>query len=634
MAICAIICGLLSGLQAGHASAQPGAAQRPGAATGRAGWLPPTPAGWPQLVSAATSPAQTITSGVTEYSQTLDTVAGRQHSQILNVDLSNPNVRVGAVEAGNTVVDPADETVTSMGTRTGAVAGVNGGYFDIHASGQPTGGSVVNGQILKSPPANFNAELAVLPDGTMTTGPENFSGTITDGPATQPLNSVNIPGDAASGKITAITPALASTTQALSAPATLVTGQTGGTGRTLTVTGVQTGVTSLPVPAAGTEDLLGAGAGGQWLAATVKPGDVLTITSGLSPNPGLTQLITGATTLVKNGQAYTDPTGQPPGGSNPETAIGVSRDGKHAILVTLDGRLGESVATGVTPAEVTGYLLAHGAYSGILFDGGGSTQMDARVPGTSGLTVLNTPSDGSERPVANGLFVYTTAATAGGATRVVVNGGQPVVTVPGATIPAAAYATDREDNPATGTIGVTVRPSSLGTWSAGQFHAARAGSGRLIATDGRVSSSEPIDVVSKLASLTVSPARPDLSNGATQQLTLSGVTSGGTPVQIPAAAATWSVADPSLGTVSAAGLFTAAGSGNGLTNVTATVEGKTASSSIAVGSTARVIDNMSNVGNWNMVTHGGASATMTAAPGVLPPGDTAPGSMQFSYDIP
>jgi hypothetical protein len=212
----------------------------------------------------------------------------------------------------------------------------------------------------------------------MTIGPENFSGTITDGQATQPLSSVNIPGDAAGGKITEITPALAGSTQTLSAPATLVTGQTGGNGRTLTVTGVQTGVTSLPVPAGGAADLLGGGAGGQWLAATVKPGDVLTLASGLSPNPGLTQLITGATTLVKDGQAYTDPTGQPPGGSNPETAIGISKDGKHAILVTLDGRLGESVATGVTPAEVTGYLLAHGAYSGILFDGGGSP---GRFPG-------------------------------------------------------------------------------------------------------------------------------------------------------------------------------------------------------------------------------------------------------------
>ena len=61
-------------------------------------------------------------------------------------------------------------------------------------------------------------------------------------------------------------------------------------------------------------------------------------------------------------------------------------------------------------------------------------------------------------------------------------------------------------------------------------------------------------------------------------------------MQIPAQAATWSVADTSLGTVSAAGLFTAAASGGGLTNVTATVEGESANASVAVGSDATVVD--------------------------------------------
>ncbi|HEY3952193.1 MAG TPA: phosphodiester glycosidase family protein [Streptosporangiaceae bacterium] len=624
--------GLLGGLQAGQASAATLASHASHAAG--TGWLPSTPASWPQVVDESATPSQTITAGVTENAQTLDTVAGRQSTQILSVDLSNPNVRVGAVEAGDKVIDPADETVTSMGDRTGAVAGVNGGYFDINATGQPTGGSVVNGQILKSPPANFNAELDVLPDGTMTIGPENFSGTITDGPDGQPLASVNIPGDAASGKITEITPALASSAQSLSAPATLVTGQTSGNGQTLTVTGVQTGVTSLPVPAAGTEDLLGGGAGGQWLSSTVSTGDTLTVSSALTPNPGLTQLITGATVLVKNGQAYNDPTGQPPSGTNPETAVGLSRDGKHAIFVTIDGRLGESAAVGVTPAQATGYLLAHGAYSAVLFDGGGSTTMTARVPGTSGLSILNTPSDGSERPVANGLFVYSTATAPGAPVKVVADGGRPVVTVPGATIPVAAYATDKNANPATGTVQVSVDPPSLGRWADGKFTASRAGTGRLVARDGRVTGSEPIDVVSRLASVTVSPAQPDLGNGATQQLTLSGVTPAGAQVQVPSAAASWSVANQALGSVSAAGLFTAASSGDGVTNVTATVGGASASASVAVGSTPSVLDDMSDASNWSLNLLGGATATKTTAPGDVPPGDTASASMQLSYDFP
>jgi exopolysaccharide biosynthesis protein len=637
----------LAGLQPAVATAgttpgtTPGAAPgttagtTPGAAHSRS-WLPSTPANWPLVVDETSTPTQTITSGVTEYSQTIDTVQGRQHTQVMNVDLGNPNVAVAAVEAGNEVIDPADETVKSMGTRTGAVAGINGGYFDINATGQPTGGSVVDGEIMKSPPTGFNAELSVLSNGTMSIGQENFSGTITDGTASEPLTSLNIPSDAAAGKVTEVTSALASSAQKLSASATLVTGTVTGPqdAQQLTVTAVETGVTTLAIPAAGTEDLVGSGAGGTWLSGDIHVGDTLSISQGLGPNANVTSLVTAATQLIKDGAAYDDPTGQPPSGTNPETAVGISEDGKHAIFVTLDGRLGESTAVGVTPAQVTGYLLAHGAYNAVLLDGGGSTEIDARIPGTSGLSVLNTPSDGSERPVANGIFVYSTATEAGPATRVVANGGSTVETVPGATIPVNIYATDAHDNPASGSITARVVPSSLGTWSDGQFTANRAGTGLLYARDGSASTVQRIDVVSKLSSLSVSPDEPDLNNGQTQQLTLSGTSTDGSTVQIPAQTATWTVASSALGSVSASGLFTAAASGDGLTNVTATVGGTSASASVAVGSTSTVVDDMSSLSNWSWNNQGGATGTFSESVGDVPEGDTASSSMQINYNYP
>lgn len=629
---------VLAGLAAlGLAGLQPGAAAASTAPSATAkSWLPSTPANWPLVVDESSTPAQTITSGVTEYSQTIDTAAGRQPTQVLNVDLGNPNVQVKAVEAGNEVIDPADETVDSMGTRTGAVAGINGGYFDINATGQPTGGSVVDGEILKSPPTGYNAELSVLANGTMTIGQQNFSGTITDGTASEPLTSVNIPSDAAAGKVTEVTSALASTAQTLLAAATVVTGTVTGPqdAQQLTVTAVQTGVKTLAIPKAGTEDLVASGAGGSWLSGDVHVGDTVSIAQALSPDADVTQLVTAATQLIKDGAAYDDPTGQPPSGINPETAVGISKDGKHAIFVTLDGRLGESTAVGVTPAQVTGYLLAHGAYNAVLLDGGGSTEMDARVPGTSGLSVLNTPSDGSERPVANGIFVYSTATSSGPATKVVANGGSTVETVPGATIPVNIYATDAQNNPASGTITTRVIPSSLGTWSDGQFTANRAGTGLLYAQDGFASTVQKIDVVSKLSSLTVSPAEPDLNNSETQQLTLSGTSADGSTVQIPAQAASWTVANTALGTVSASGLFTAAASGAGLTNVTAAVAGSSASTSVAVGSTPAIVDNMSSLSNWSWSTSGGATGTFSESAGDEPEGDTAGSSMQIDYDYP
>jgi hypothetical protein len=183
-------------------------------------------------------------------------------------------------------------------------------------------------------------------------------------------------------------------------------------------------------------------------------------------------------------------------------------------------------------------------------------------------------------------------------------------------------------------VTATVAPSSLGTWSNGQFTAKEAGTGLLYAHSGRARTVQRIEVVNKLSSLTTSPDEPDLGNGQTQQLTLSGSDSAGNTVQIPAQAATWSVADATFGTVSAAGLFTAADSGDGLTNVTATVDGESASASVAVGSVTSVVDDMSSLSNWSSSTLGGATGTFSESAGDVPPGDEASSSMQIAYDFP
>jgi exopolysaccharide biosynthesis protein len=86
--------------------------------------------------------------------------------------------------------------------------------------------------------------------------------------------------------------------------------------------------------------------------------------------------------------------------------VGVSKDGRQLTLVVIDGRQESSI--GVTPLEAAEYLVAHGVDSGVLLDGGGSSTLAARLPGTTNLTILNQPSDATgERPVANGLFVYS-----------------------------------------------------------------------------------------------------------------------------------------------------------------------------------------------------------------------------------
>jgi exopolysaccharide biosynthesis protein len=598
-------------------------------------WLPQTPQNWPQVVDYTSTPPTTVTRGLQHYSETYDTVGGRQHTQVLTADLTDPNLRVGVVEAGDTITDPADETVSSMANRTHAVAGVNGDYFEINGSGRPLGGVVTDGRLLKSPKPGFASQLGVKPDGSLVMGPETFSGTITDGAATRPLTSVNTVNDVAAGGITEVTPDLGVTPGLTGG--TLVLGHKAAAG-SFVVDSVQTGVTSVDRLSADQLGLLGGGAGGQWLTGALHVGDTVQLTGGLSPDDDLTQLVSGVTTLVKDGKVYQDPTGTPPSGANPETAVGLSKDGKHATVVAIDGHGGTTAAFGVTPEQAAGYMVAHGAWTAMLFDGGGSTTMAVRAPGADRTTVVNTPSDlpgNTERPVGNGIFFYSTAQAPGPATTVVVNDGDAVTTVPGGAVPVPVHALDGLGNPAAGQVRVRVEPPSLATYADGRLTPQRTGTGRIIATDGRATGSERLTVAGRLATLSVSPDAPDLGNGATRQLTLAGTVKGGGAAQIPAEAATWSVSPAGLGAVDAHGLFTADASAGGLATVTATVGGATATASVAVGSVSKTIDPMSSTDVWRLSTNStGQPATLAADPGVVPPGSTESGSLKLSYTMP
>ncbi|MFD8075149.1 phosphodiester glycosidase family protein [Streptomyces sp. NPDC059718] len=554
---------------------------------------------------------------------------------MLSADLDDPNLRVGMVQAGDTITNPADETPSSMAHRTHAVAGVNGDYFEIHASGRPLGGIMTDGRLLKSPKPGFASQLGVKPDGTIVMGPQTFSGTITAGSAIRALTSVNTVNDVTSGGITEVTPDLGET-PGLPKASVLVLGHVTDGG--FVVDDVRTGVTAVPRLADGRLGLLGAGDGGQWLTDTLHGGDTVGIATRLSPDNDVTQLISGVDTLVKDGQVYKDPTGTPPSGANPETAVGVTKDGKHAIVIAVDGQGGATTAFGVTRDQAAGYMVAHGAYDAMLFDGGGSTGMVSRAPGADRAEIVNKPSDqpgNTERPVANGIFFYSTAKEAGPAVKVVVNGGEQVTTVAGGTIPLPVHSVDRLANPAAGQVHVRVVPASLASYEDGKLTPHRTGSGRIIASNGRASTSEKLEVVSRLKTLTVSPDKADLDNGATQQLALSGTVKDGGAVQIPAEAAAWKVTPENLGTVDAHGLFTASTDNGGLAEVSAQVAGTTATTSVAVGRVSKVIDPITSLDVWRLSNNTtGKPATLTADPGVVPPGSNESGSLRLDYSMP
>ena len=608
-------------------------------------WLPPTPTYWPLVVGEQSGSSQVITHGVDLHSETYQTVGGAQRAQVMNVDLTDPNVRFGMVEAGNKLIDPADETISSMANRTSAVAGVNADFFAINATGQPMGMVVQNGVLEASPVASWPYDLEVLANGQMEMATETFTGTADDTTtgSTQPLVAVNRIDQAG---LTAVTPFLG----AVSIGASTIVAATAGSDGTLTIAAAaKTSQTSLPQVPAGQEDLIArrGTAASTWLQG-VHVGDTLKLSESLAPY-GIGQIqtaVSGGAYLAQNGLMAVPVQG---GGENnvayPIVGVGVSQDGTHAIIAVFDGRASENQAVGLTRPQFAQWMLAHGAYNAIEFDSGGSAEMVGRLPGQQQVSVLNTPSDGAERPVANGLFLYTNETSPGPAVSAAVSNGAAMAILPGATEPLPAYATDAAGNPASGQVQVTVQPPKLATVSGSGADltitaGSQAGRGMLTVTAGGATSQEPLTVAGSLTSLSMSPTQPDLNNNDTQQFSLSGTAAGAPaggfqtgPLTISPPDATWSVSPSSLGTVSSSGLFTAAASGNGLATVSATADGTTATATVAVGSSATVVDPVTDASNWGLNTTNGATASLAESTTQLAqPGDS--GSMDVSYTIP
>lgn len=593
---------------------------------GNTSWLPTTPANWPLVVNEQKTPTQQVTNGVSLSSDLLQTVGGPQQTSTLNIDLTNPNVRLGVVQAHDKLFSP-DEPVSSMANRTHAVAGINADFFEIYGTGDPIGGLTINQRIIQS--TNSDALLGVTPDGKLTIANESFSGTVTDGSTSHALSSVNRYGDVKGDHLALYTPDLGSALS-FSGDTVAMLQAVAGSKDTYTVQSMQTNATSLPA-LSGESALVGSGSSAAWLASNVHASDTLTLSEQVTPDNNLVNAVGGGAILVKNGAYFDDPNSIAQSEKNvlnPITAIGITKDGMHAFMVVIDGHeSGPNKSRGVTQPEMAGYLIAHGAYQGMMFDSGGSSEMVARLPGQQQVSVINTPSDGHERPVANGLFIYSTENAPAPATKAVVNNGKPLTMLARTTVPVASYALDAQGNPASTPVQVSVVPRELATVNNGMLTANHTGHGLLVVQSGTARSVEPLHIVDRLTSLAVSPATADLANSQTQQLQVTGKLNNET-VDIPLNAVQWKVNPASLGNVDQNGVFTASASTIALGTVTATIGGASATSSIAVGQTPKDIASLTDVDKWSVT-----DKYMSNYPRTVPspgPQSTSTGSISLS----
>jgi hypothetical protein len=325
---------------------------------------------------------------------------------------SRPGVGGVRIDAGSpgSIVGNTRTAVNAQADATNALGGINADFFSFDTvTAVPHGALVINGNVLKTPPSSgWNANFYIRADGSAAIGPLPYAESLTrksrthgDPAETHGIASINTLADAVLGRITLVTHGMA--TAPIGKKCTVAEGSTA-SGRK-TISSISKGHLKLRRPAVSHWALLACGgSGGKWLNTNVRAGDRVK-TSVAFTNGTPLAAVSGARVLRLAGHPFKDADGIALGpGPNPETFACVSKAGTSVLFGVLDGR--SAVSFGVTYAQLSHYMNALHCWSGMVFDGGGSSTLVARLPGGTKTTVRNVPSDGPLRPVADGLFVY------------------------------------------------------------------------------------------------------------------------------------------------------------------------------------------------------------------------------------
>ncbi|MFM9590496.1 phosphodiester glycosidase family protein [Streptomyces scabiei] len=352
---------------------------------------------------------------------------GVTHAHLLTVDLRNRQVGVGLLYPGKVA---ARATVSRLAGSVGAVAGVNGDFFNVTetqhpgvaATGAPVGPAIAAGHALKAavpkgqrfgpalPPGTSTRDvLGVTTDGTARLDSIALDGSVTTADGDVPLRGLNqyaLPV----GSVGAFTSdwgsvsrmrAVCGTDTDRAAPCSTDTHEV------VVEDGRVVGSAGTPGSGAiaeGATVLVGREAGAERLRK-LSPGDTVDVQHVLVSSTGTPYVFAlGGYPVLRDGAPLP---GLDDTTSAVRTAAGVADGGHRLLLLALDGAA--AYRTGLTIAEVAATLRGLGSTDAFSLDGGGSSTLVARAPGASTVTVRNHPTDGTERAVPNGIGVFTKA---------------------------------------------------------------------------------------------------------------------------------------------------------------------------------------------------------------------------------
>ncbi|MDX8054056.1 phosphodiester glycosidase family protein [Lentzea sp. BCCO 10_0798] len=501
-------------------------------------------------------------------------------------------------------VDPgAVSQAAPLSQQTGrAVAAINGDFFDIDDSNAPEGVGIQDGHLRKS---GEGRAIGIDAAGVGSVMETFFEGTLNGTHELTQLNSAQIDVDGI-GVFNSLwgTYSRARATQ--------------GAANTAEVIVKDDVVQSVGSP--GDQPVQGYALVGRDKGADVlkalKPGDRAEISYRNRTSDGSTPktAIGGRQLLVRNGRnvAPADP-------PHPRTAVGFSQDGKKMYMLTVDGRQGAHLQ-GLELDDLADAMIELGAHNALNLDGGGSSTMLAREPGTTELKVVNTPSDGGERPVPNGLALYSPTGT-GELTGFDVQTASTRV-FPGTTRRMTVRGHDETFGPANDEH----VSRATGGWAIGDtFHASpRSGPASFTAFKGLTSKTTRLTVLGRLARIAPAEARISLTGNERKPLRINGFDAEGFSAPIERADLDLSY-DRKI--IEVTPDLQVKALRTGATTIRARAQGKETHTAVTVGVTDQPLATFDDAPQW---TFGSARATGEVAP--EPDGHTGAG-LKLSYDF-
>ena len=320
--------------------------------------------------------------------------------------------------------------------------------------------------------------------------------------------------------------------------------------------------------------------------ASYQPGDLVTLTTSCTdPVISQTQWAGGCGDIIVSNGAITDSSSWTYAtGRAPRTAVGVQSDGTM-IFYTVDGRQ-SGYSGGLTELDLAEEMLRQGCVWAVNLDGGGSTTFAARLPGSDGVSVVNSPSGGALRSCAAFILLVTDPENADGTPERLALQEDGLVVLAGSSVTLGDVAA-LDQSGTTVTSRVTdaefTSDTGLGTFNGGVYTAGSTSGTdtiQIYSPSLDVEGTAQIHVISSLSDLTVTRSGSNtsvtsLSLDSGESVSLSAVGSywSRTALRLGSSAVTWGVTG-SIGTITQDGVFTA--SGNGTTgSITVTAGGIT-----------------------------------------------------------